>query len=55
MNVKPPIGLVPRFVRDEQRRIEIQNAITRYLDAGIRIPTDWITEYNELVAKEDAN
>lgn len=53
---KPPIGITPRFVHDLQRRVEISEAIERYLFVGQRIPPEWIEEYNELVArKEDAN
>lgn len=46
-----PIGLVPRFVRDDERRDEIKSAIIRYLDADVRVPAEWIAEYNELLAK----
>lgn len=56
--IKPPLGVMPRFIWDERRRIELQAAIMRYMDAGMRVPLEWIAEYNELVerqAKEDAN
>jgi hypothetical protein len=51
--IKPPIGLTPRFVRDEQRRIEIQAAVVRYMDAGYAVPPEWITEYNALIRREE--
>ncbi len=46
---KPPIGLVPKFIRQEQRLKEVKEAINRYFEAGLEIPTEWIEEYNELI------
>lgn len=55
MTPKPPLGLTPRLIHSAQRRVEIHNAIVRYLTAGVCIPPEWITEYNELITqKEDA-
>ena len=48
---KPPIGLRPRVASDADRMIEIKQAILRYADAFYPIPTEWITEYNELAEK----
>ncbi|MCD8308452.1 MAG: hypothetical protein LUD19_01260 [Clostridia bacterium] len=45
---KPPLGLRPKFVVDEQRRAEIIAAIQRYGEAGKAIPQEWIDEYNSL-------
>jgi hypothetical protein len=45
---KPPLGLVPKWVRDEQRREEVQSAIHRYLRDRKPIPPEWVKEYNEL-------
>lgn len=54
-SLKPPLGLTPRYIRDEQRRAEIQAAICRYIDNGnIEIPLDWIEEYNEIITRQDA-
>lgn len=50
--IKPPIGIKPRYIHDEQRLIDIQRAIERYLYACMPIPTVWIYEYNELVVKQ---
>lgn len=47
-NERPPLGLRPRHIADKQRQIEIADAITRYVDAGYKIPLIWIDEYNEL-------
>ena len=50
---KPPIGLMPRDIHDRNTKIERFNqvcgAITRYYQEGLKIPIDWIEEYNELV------
>jgi hypothetical protein len=50
---KPPIGLVPKFVWKERRLCEVKAAIQRYLDAGCRVPPEWIAEYNELIREVD--
>lgn len=50
---KPPLGLVPRFVRDAQRMAEIQAAVNRYMDVGRPIPGEWIAEYNELAKRKE--
>lgn len=49
---KPPLGLTPRFIRDEQRIDEIVSAIERYITARKEIPSAWIEEYNELVKRK---
>lgn len=47
--LKPPIGLVPKYIRQEQRISEIFEAIVRYFEARKRIPDEWIEEYHELI------
>jgi hypothetical protein len=53
--IKPPIGLLPKNIHDERvntdRLIEVRGAITRYLDAGLKVSVEWIEEYNELVER----
>lgn len=44
---KPPLGLVPRYIRDEQRAREIIDAILRYIDNGRPVPHEWIDELAE--------
>jgi hypothetical protein len=46
--IKPPIGIMPKYLHQEQRRRELKEAIERYLDAGLVVNEDWIKEYNEL-------
>ena len=47
--VKPPIGLRPKLVSDKERLNEVRGAIVRYYDAELKIPVEWIEEYNELI------
>ena len=47
--VKPPIGLRPKWVSDKERLNEVRSAIVRYYDAELKIPIEWIEEYNELI------
>lgn len=42
---KPPIGLKPELIVLEQRQKEIQEAVTRYMEAGLEIPKEWTAEY----------
>ena len=48
---KPPVGLRPKFIADMERLDEIGAATLRYLNAGVKIPPEWIEEYNELADK----
>ena len=47
--VKPPIGLRPKRISDKERLNEVRGAIVRYYDAELKIPVEWIEEYNELI------
>lgn len=46
--VKPPLGLLPRFIVAENRMTDIMEAMARYSERQKLIPLDWINEYNEL-------
>ena len=46
---KPPLGLKPRKIVDEERFFEVCGAISRYYDEELVMPIEWIEEYNELV------
>ena len=43
-NGKPPLGLIPAFVRAHVRVDQILNAMIRFTRAGKAIPKDWIVE-----------
>lgn len=45
---KLPLGIMPKYIHDEQRREELKQAINRFLEADQPIPIEWIEEYNEL-------
>ena len=45
---KPPLGVMPRDIWDQKRKEELAEAMARYLEAGMKIPTEWIEEYNEI-------
>jgi len=49
---KPPLGLKPRFIHDQQWANEIGGAIIRRLEAGYPIPIEWVEEYNELLGRD---
>ena len=48
---KPPLGPTPRWLLDEQREIELRQAIERYIDAGYSIPMEWYQEWNEIIER----
>lgn len=45
---KPPLGLVPKFIRQEQRKKEVERAIKRYEVAGYRVPDTFFKELAEI-------
>lgn len=49
--IKPPLGLKPKRIHKEQRYREVQSAIDRYCIDGLKIPVEWVEEYNELLDK----
>ena len=58
--IKPPLGLIPKKIYDEQVKVkrfnEVCRAISDYYQARLKINIEWVEEYNELVAaKEEFN
>ena len=45
---KPPLGVMPRELWDRKRQKDLADAMARYLEAGMKIPAEWIEEYNEI-------
>jgi hypothetical protein len=41
---KPPIGLMPKKLWEDQRANDLCGAIQRYVDAGRTIPMEWVDE-----------
>ncbi len=50
---KPPLGLKPKYIHDQERFHEVCGAISRMYQAGREIQIDWIEEYNEYVKKQE--
>lgn len=46
---KPPIGIKPKHIHDEERIRDLSSAAVRYLQARFPIPMEWIEEYNQLL------
>lgn len=46
--VKPPIGLMPKFIWEEKRFQAVKEAIDRYMKAEKLVPKEWWEEYSEL-------
>lgn len=45
---RPPIGVVPKFIKDEERFNELSQAIARYIHADEEVPDKWMHEYMNL-------
>lgn len=50
---KPPLGLIPRYIHEEQRLSEVGGAIYRCLNEQYTIKPEWIDEYNELILRRN--
>ena len=48
---KPPLGIKPQFLVDEERITLLKEAIQRYMDANYPVPQEFIEEYNEKVGR----
>lgn len=48
---RPPIGVKPRNLHDEERANALDEAMVRYLNEGLPFPIEWATEWNELRAR----
>lgn len=44
--VKPPIGIMPEWIWKEHRQGELMKAISRYMEAGLKVPEQWFQEFN---------
>lgn len=45
---RPPQGIRPAYVVREDRMLEIQRAMNRYMAEGLPVPVEWISEYNAI-------
>lgn len=45
---KPPLGVPPKWFRQEQRLEELCEAVVRYRQEAISIPDDWLAEIRDL-------
>lgn len=52
-SIKPPLGIKPKWLYDEQRLNSLYEAIIRYIDAGMLPSIEWIQEMHEL--QKDVN
>ncbi len=50
---KPPLGLTPRWLERITRIENIKAAIKRYMFENLRIPIEWIKEYNDLIKEKN--
>lgn len=48
MQPTPPVGLRPKWLIDQQRAMEIILAMSRFVEAGTKIPRDWFEELSDL-------
>ncbi len=46
---KPPLGLKPKYINDEERLSEIESAFERYINEDKQIPSIWVEEHLSLI------
>jgi hypothetical protein len=46
---RPPLGLMPKWIYDDNRKQELIAAICRYSQAGLKIPQEWSAEFKGLL------
>jgi len=51
--IKPPLGIMPRYIHDGSRRIDLRKTIIRHLDAHREVPLEWVEEFNEITLRLD--
>lgn len=51
--IKPPIGILPRYIHEEQRIESIKGAMNKYINENKKFPTEWLEEYNELIGRRE--
>jgi hypothetical protein len=49
--VKPPIGVTPRYIKDEERISEICSAIHHYIDHKNAPDREWYEELHEILSR----
>ena len=52
-HIKPPLGVTSRDMWDRKRQEELAAAMERYLEAGEKIPKEWLDEYNEISDRQE--
>jgi hypothetical protein len=48
---KPPLGVTPKFIWEEQREAELRQGIERYIKSNYLVDPEWTREHNKLSAK----
>ena len=43
-----PVELIPKIIWLKQRHIEVDNAIRKYSNANLKVPSEWFREWYEL-------
>lgn len=52
-HIKPPLGVTSRDMWDRKRQGDLADAMARYLEAGKKIPKEWLDEYNEISDRQE--
>ena len=53
-SIKPPLGVMPRWIHDQKRLHALYEAMERYKERHFPIPKEWENEYQELLKNEEA-
>lgn len=47
----PPLGVAPKWIRQQQRLEELCEAVVRYRQAAFKVPDEWLSEICELTSE----
>lgn len=50
---KPPLGIIPKYLWEENRAQDILNAMVRYSEKHLPTPREWIFEIAEYIANKE--
>lgn len=45
---RPPLGIIPTWLHKERRLADIEAAIGRYKQVGVKVPAEWYVELYHL-------
>lgn len=45
---RPPLGVLPRYIVETRRALDILEAMHRLLTSGVKVPAAWVEELGDM-------